>query len=142
MANSVQKNPQGPLWPLGSIAPTPGTPLGLMNNIDPTGINSPETATGTTSAEYTVRAQQIIIGGFKSNAGSGLVANSGNVYVIMKGTGSSNHTDTGAIVLTVGSGLTGVIGSAALNRNVFSPYELYIDCDTAGDAAQVTLVIQ
>jgi hypothetical protein len=142
MANSVQKNPQGPFWPLGSIAPTPGTPLCMMNNIDPTNIDAPETVTGATSKEYTVRAQQILIGGFKSNAGVGLVANTGNIYVILKGTGSSNHTDTGAIVLTIPSGSTGVLGSAALNRNVFSPYELFIDCDSAGDAAQVTLMIQ
>ena len=142
MSNSVHKNPYGPFWPLGSIAPTPGTPLNMMSNVDPTLVDAPETATGPTSKEYSVRAQQIIIQGVKPNAGTGVTNNTGNIYVILKGGGSNNHQDYGAIAFVVGAGLTLSIGSAALNRNVFSPYELYIDCDTAGDAAQVTLLIQ
>jgi hypothetical protein len=145
MTNSIQKNPQGPFWPLGAVTVVaPGTPVNMMFNIDPNNYNAPETATVPQSAEYTVRAQQIIIQGMKSNSGAGLVNNTGNIYVVMKGVGSGtgNRADTGSIVLTVPSGTTGVLASAPLVRNVFSPYELYIDADNAGDAAQVTLLIQ
>jgi hypothetical protein len=145
MTNSIQKNPQGPFWPLGAVTVvTPGTPVNMMFNVDPTNVDAPETATGTTSKEYTVRAQQIIIQGMKSNSGTGLVNNTGNIYVVMKGVGSGtgNRADTGSIVLTIPTGTTGVLGSAALNRNVFSPYELYIDADNAGDSAMITLLIQ
>jgi len=145
MANSIQKSPQGPLWVLGLIAvATPGTPVSMMNNVDPARTNAPETGTSSLTAEYTVRAQQIVIQGMKSNAGTGLVNNTGNIYVCVKGAGggSGNRTDTGSIVLTIAPGLTGVIASAPLNRNVFSPYQLYIDADNAGDSAQVCLIIQ
>jgi hypothetical protein len=144
MANSVLQSRQGPLWPLGSLAPTPGTPVNMMSLVDPTLVNAPDKVTpGTVGAnEYTVRAQQIIIQGMKSNGGNGLTNNTGNVYVILKGKGSNNRTDTGCIVLTVPAGQTGVIASAPMVMNVFNPYLLWIDCDTVGDAAQVTLIIQ
>lgn len=145
MANSIQKSPQGPLWVLGSIVvPTPGTPVSMMINVDPSLTNAPETVTSTLTAEYTVRAQQIVIQGMKSNAGAGLTNNTGNIYVCVKkvGGGTGGRADTGCIVLTVPAGQTGVIASAPLNRNVFSPYQLSIDADNANDAAQVTLIIQ
>jgi hypothetical protein len=145
MANSIRKDKQGPLWPLGSIVvAVAGTPVRMTSVVDPTNVNAPESATSATSDEYTVRAQQIFIQGMKSNAGSGLTNNTGNIYVLLKGVGAGtgNRTDTGVIVLTVPSGQTAVFASAPMNRNVFSPYELWIDADNAGDAAQCTLVIQ
>jgi hypothetical protein len=78
----------------------------------------------------------------KSNAGTGLVNNTGNIYVILKGAGSNNRTDTGCIVLTIPAGTTGVIASAPMVMNVFNPYLLWIDADNAGDSAMVTLIIQ
>ena len=146
MANGVQKNPQGPFWPLGSVAcVTPGTIVNLMVNVDPTGINAPQSPVpGTTGAnEYTVRCTQIIIQGMKSNGGTGLTNNTGNIYLIQKGpsTGSSNRTDTGAIILTVPTGQTAVIAAPPGNFNIFNPYLLYIDADNAADAAQITLLI-
>jgi hypothetical protein len=116
----------------------------MTSLVDPTGVNAPESATSATSAEYTVRAQQIYVQGMKSNSGSGLTNNTGNIYVCLKpaGSGSGGRADTGVIVLAVPAGQTGVIASSAMNRNVFTPYQLYIDADNASDAAQVTLVIQ
>jgi hypothetical protein len=147
MANGIQKCPNGPFWPLGNIAvSTPGTPVNMMSIVDPNLVNAPSAPTpGTVGAnEYTVRCQQIIIQGMKSNAGSGLTNNTGNIYIIQKGpaSGSNNRTDTGAIIITVSSGLTAVIASAPMNRNVFNPYLLYVDADNALDGAQVTLIIE
>ena len=144
MANSVHKSYQGPLWPIGSVAvATPGTPVNMMINVDATLSGDPGVIAGIGLGvpEYTVRAQQIIIGGFKVS-GSSFANNSGNIYVILKGNGTNNRTDSGCIVLIVPAGSTGVIASAPLNRNVFDPYLLWIDADNAGDSAQITLVIQ
>lgn len=146
MANGVQKVPQGPFWPLGNIVVlTPSTPVRLTSLVDPTGVNNPNTASGTTSDEYTRRCNQIIIQGMK-DSGTGLTNNTGNIYLILKGGtaagGSDNRTDKGAIILTIPSGTTAVIAASPLNRNVFTPYNLFLDADNAGDAGQVTLVIQ
>jgi hypothetical protein len=143
MANSVMKDKQGPDWPLGLIVVTsPGTPVELMGLVDSTDVNEPESATSATSDEYTVRAQQIIFQGVKAGAAHGLQNNTGNVYVVREGTGPSNHDDPGAIVAVITPGTTFVLGSAPLNRDVFSPYRYRIDADTANDACLVTLIIQ
>ena len=145
MANSVHQSRQGPLWPLGSIVVTsPGTPVNMMSVVDPTLKNAPSAIVpGTVGAnEFTVRCQQIVIQGMKSNGGNGLTNNTGNIYVILKGNGTNNRTDTGCIVLTIPAGTTGVIASAPMVMNVFGPYLLWIDADNANDAAQITLIIQ
>ena len=105
MANGVAKCPYGPLWPLGNLVTTAGTPVNLMSLVDPSSLAAPQTATpGTAGApEYTVRCNQIVIQGMKTNSGNGLTNNTGNIYVILKAsTGSNNRTDMGCIVLTVG----------------------------------------
>jgi hypothetical protein len=154
MAQSNYRGYNGPFLPLGAIAVvTAGTPVAIMSLIDPTSLNAPETATPAFSAnntgaavavnEYTVTCQQIIVQGFKSNSGSGLTPNTGNVYLMLKGAGGSgNRTDFGAMVLCVASGLTAVLASAPTNVNVFNPYKLFLDADNANDGALITLVIQ
>ena len=152
MANGVQKNRSGPFWPLGNIAVvTPGTPVNMMSLVDSANTNAPQTATTPINAipqalqdEYTVRCCQIIIQGMKSNGGNGLTNNTGNIYVIQKGSpspGTNNRSDLGAIVLTVASGLTAVIAAPPGDFNILNPYQLWIDGDNASDGAQVTLVI-
>ena len=144
MANSVLQSRRGPIWPLGSIVVvTPGTPVNLMSLVDPTSVNAPQTATpGTAGAdEYTVKCNQIIIQGVKSNAGTGLANNTGNIYLILKGKGSNNRTDTGCIVVTIAAGQTFILAPSAQNAEVFNPYLLFLDADNANDAGQVTLII-
>ena len=143
MSTSVQQNPQGPLWPLGNIAvATPGTPVRITSLVDPTAVNAPESATSPTSDEYTRRAQQITFQGFKANT-DGLQPNTGNVYIILKGgKGSNNRDDAGSIIWVLQPGQTWTLGSSALNRNVFSLYQFYIDADNAADGAQVSAIIQ
>ena len=152
MAQSIYNGYNSPLQPLGFIQVlTPGTPVRFTNLIDPTAQNAPENFTPAFSAnntgaavarnEYTVRCQQIIIQGMKSSAGTGLVNNTGFVYVMLKGNGTGNRTDFGAMVLAVAPGATAVIASAPLNVNVFCPYTLYLDADNANDGAIITLIV-
>lgn len=144
MANSIQRDIQGPDWPLGFIGvPTPGTPVCIMNVVDPLGAIWGVNAA---AAPYTVRAQQIIFLAQKAGAGPPATANNvGNVYVIRQPTssGAGGATDTGCVIMTlVPGGSPFYLGSAALNRNVFSPYRYYIDADNANDGVFPTLIIQ
>lgn len=145
MALSVQKDREGPDWPLGLIVvASAGTPVSIMSLVDATNVNDPSTATpGTSGAnEYTERAQQIIFQGFKAS-GSGLGNNTGNIYICRKGAqGAGNRNDYGSIVACIAPGQTFVLASAALDRNVFNPYRYFVDADTANDSCLVTLIIQ
>jgi hypothetical protein len=147
MTQSVMQDKQGPTWPLGAIAvATPGTPVGIMSLVDPSSYNAPETATvAGQSAEYGgALCQQIMFQGFKSNAGTGMVPNVGAVYIMRKGAGGGlgNRTDYGAMVAVINPGQTIFIASAPRNRDTFSPYQFFLDCDSAGDGALVTLFPQ
>lgn len=148
---SVQKNKQGPVWPLGLITcVTPGTPVNIMSLVDPASVNAPESATSATSAEYTERAYEIQFTACKAGAAHGVQANTGNIYIMMKGVqGAGNRDDYGSCVATLPPGATTGISfptykltASAINRDVFSPYQFYIDADNAGDACLVTLNIQ
>ena len=148
MGVSVHKDKQGPIWPLGQIAVvTPGTQVSIMSLVDSTNVNAPESPTpGTSGAdEYTSRAQQIIFQAYKAGAGTILAGNTTNklVYVVRKPTpGNGGTGDTGVVVVALSPGQTFVLGSAALDRNVYNLYEYFIDADTAGDGIQVTAIIQ
>ena len=145
---SVQKDYQGPDWPLGAIAvATPGTPVNIMSLVDSGNVAAPQTATSysATSAvpEYTVRAQKIIFQAVKAGASHGLANNTGNIYICRKGVqGAGNRDDYGSIIATIAPGATFVLEAAALDRNVFNPYRYSIDADNAADGALVTLIIQ
>jgi hypothetical protein len=146
LANSVHQDRHGPDWPLGNIVvAVAGTPVNIMSLVDSTSVNAPENASSSQTAEYTVRAQQIIFQALKAGAGPpALTNNTGLLYIIRKGAGvgTGNKTDLGTIIKVLAPGETWVLGSAALNRNVYDPYRYYVDADTAGDAALVTLIIQ
>ena len=145
MANSIQKDVVGPDWPLGSIVVTvPGTPVGLMSLVDPTNSAAPGTPVSDTNPkQYTVRCNQIIFQGFKTNAGTGLVVNTGNIYIMKTavGAGSGNRTDMGSIVAVIAPGQSFILEAPPIHGNVFTPYNYRIDADNANDAAQVTLII-
>jgi hypothetical protein len=149
MAQTVYKGYSGPFSPLGLIVvAVAGTPVRMSSLIDPASNNAPETFTPAASAnntgaavpsnEYTVTFQQIMIQGFKAGAGgNGLVNNTGNIYVLVKGAGGGlgNRTDYGAMVVCVPPGQTAFLASAPLNCNVFNPYALWLDSDNNGDSA-------
>jgi hypothetical protein len=154
MANSVHQNPHGPIWPLGNIAvPAPGTPVRVTNLVDSANANAPETATTTSSDEYSRRCSAIIFQACKAGgAPPRLTNNQGNIYIVMKPLATGGGAgDTGTVVAVLpafASGTTGVVGqpfvltAAALNRDSISPYWFYIDSDTANDGCEVTLLIQ
>lgn len=146
MGISVHKDKQGPVWPLGQIAVvTPGTQVSIMSLVDAANVNAPESATSATSDEYTSRAQQIIFQSYKAGAGTILGANTAAklVYIVRKPTaGNGGVGDTGVVIAALSPGQTFILGSAALNRNVYNLYEYFIDADTAADGCQVTAVIQ
>jgi len=149
MAQSVAQDINGPIWPLGLIVVvTPGTPVSIMSLVDPSSVNAPTTTAANSAGvqEYTTRCQQIQVQGYKAGAGgNGLQSNTGNVYLMKKAeatTGSGNRTDYGVMVAVITPQQTIFYGSAAFNRNVFGPYEYYIDADNANDGALVTLIIQ
>jgi hypothetical protein len=80
---------------------------------------------------------------FKPGASHGTQVNTGNVYIVRKGVqGAGNRDDTGSIVKTLSPGETFFLASAALNRNVYSPYRYSLDADNANDGAFVTLIMQ
>lgn len=143
MANSIHLDKQGPDWPLGNIiVVTPGTPVNIMSLVDASGANAPNAATTPTSDEYAVRCNQIIIQGFKANAGVGLIPNSGNLYLVRAAAGGpGGHTDYGVIVLIIPAGQTASLGPSAMVKDVFNPYRYRLDADNPGDAGQVTLLI-
>jgi len=157
MANTVDKNKQGPIWPLGNIVVgTPGTPVNIMSLVDPTLANDPNTANvpgapATGADEYAVRCYGILIQPMKAGASHGTQINAGNIYVIKRGTGAGtgNRDDLGVIIATLSQGAAATpvlpwagLEAAPLNRNVFNPYDILIDADNAADGAQVTLLIQ
>ena len=154
---SVQKNKQGPVWPLGLIVvPTPGTPIQITSLVDPpitgalSGANAPEQLTIPQSAEYSERCYELIFTACKAGATHGLQANTGNIYICMKGVqGAGNRDDFGSIVMVLPQGAatagpfpTFKLTASALNRDVFSPYQFFIDADNSGDSCLVTLNIQ
>lgn len=149
MANSLLLNPQGPVWPLGSIKVlTPGTPVNIMSLVDPTSLNAPETATPSAtgpagSDEYTRRAYAIIFSGLKSGGATRLSANSGTVYVILKPLAAAGgSSDVGVIVIALRStDAPFLLTAPALDHNIFNLYEFYIDADQANDCCQVTALI-
>ena len=116
-----------------------------MSLVDPTNLNAPETPTsfGGSSQEYTVRAQQISFQAYKAGgAPPKLTANTGNIYIIVKPlTGAGGVTDVGTVLWVLTPGQTWNLGSSARNNNVYSPYEIFIDADTALDGCQVSLNI-
>lgn len=145
MTNSIQKNPNGPLWPLGFISvATPGTPANFMSVVDPTNVNAPDSATSATATEYTPRCQEFIIVAQKPGASHGTQLNTGNVYICVPGTGTGtgNRDDTGSIIIPLVPGAVFFLSSAFINMNVWSPYKLLVDADNAGDGVLVTMVIQ
>lgn len=143
MSNSILADIQGPDWPLGSVAvATPGTPVGLMSVADPTSKWAPGTAVDPLVGlpGYTVRGYRLVMYGYK-NSGTTWVANTGNVYLLRKGSGSSNRSDSGVLVEVIPTAGRVVIEGVSLVKDWCSPYRYFVDADTAADALTAVLWI-
>jgi hypothetical protein len=146
MANSVQKLRGAAVTPLGFVkVTTPGTPVCIMNNLDPANNSSPKTATGPylgpygADVPYSPAMRGFGFQGFKQNADNTVSPNTGNVYILVApaGVGSGNNQDTGAMVKVLPSGYDYFYPPEGANIDRTSPYFLFLDADTAGDGAIV-----
>lgn len=147
MANSVYSNPNGTCWPLGNIlVGTPGTPVGIMNLVDPNGNFNPTTGTGPTASagrEWIARCQQIIFTGAKSGGATRLVNNAGPVYIVLKAAaGGGGVADSGQVFKMLQPGETFILSAAAMNVDVLNPFDFFIDGDNGTDGCQVSLIVQ
>lgn len=152
MANSVIQDFYGVDWPLGFVnVATPGTPVSLMANVDPTAKMAPPQVVvpGTPvggATEYTPRCHRIQLQGFHQ-AGTGLTTNTKNAYVMrtpgpnnQTSGGPANYTDAGAMVAVVAPGATLYIPALEVDAETISPYRYTLDADVAGEGALVTLL--
>jgi hypothetical protein len=143
LSNSVYKDRTGPDWPLGFVSVgTPGTPVCIMVNVDANNVNAPESSSNNLTSEYTPTSCAVGIQGYKPGANNvGMVANTGNVYLMRKGVGSGagNRSDTGAMVKVIPPGQDYFYPSDPQGGQRWSPYRYFLDADNAGEGALVTL---
>lgn len=136
-----------PFWPIGFVkVANNGTPVCIMNNVDPSNNNSPTASPSPSSPgpEYSVRCVNIEVQGFKPGANNnGMVQNSNNVYLIYgpgNGAGPGNRSDSGQIIKVIAPGADEFVQATDYTGDTqFSPYYFFLDCDTNGDGGQVTL---
>lgn len=145
MALSIERSYTGPVWPLGVVAvATPGTKVNIMTNIDSANVNNPNTVSNNAAlqTEYTRACRAIAFQGYHAGANnSGMVTNTGNVYILVAPAGGAgNLSDSGAMVKVLPSGGDFVLSAITPGFNdMFSPYQIWLDADNANDGALVTL---
>jgi hypothetical protein len=141
MSLSVQKMRGGPFWPLGFVqVANNGTPVCIMANVDANNNNAPGTpSVPGQSSEYSPSFRGLGIQGYKpGNNNNGMVANTGNVYLLAAPAGGSgNRSDSGSIVKVIAPGQDFFYPPEALGIDRFSPYTLYLDADVNGEGAQM-----
>ena len=147
MALSVQKLRNAPVTSLGFVTvATPGTPVPLSINIDANNTNAPGTANPppaqfpSTGTEWSPNFRGFAISGFKPGANNnGMVPNSGYVYLLTAPAagGSGNRSDSGSIVGVILPGTSFFFPPSGTSLDLFSPYTLYLDADTANDGGLV-----
>ena len=142
MSLSVLKNRSAPVWPLGFIGVvTPGVPVSIMSLVDPSNNNAPGTATGPNVDEYPWTAIAISFQCYKPGAGNnGMVPCTGPVYLLTNPSsgGSGNRSDSGCM-LKVFQPTGDYAYPTGVSGLVFSPYNLFIDADNAGDGVLALL---
>lgn len=148
MALSIFGIQSGVEWPLGFVGVSSnGTPVNIMSRVDPSNNNAPGTF-GANSAQYTPTCHKIFFQGYKPGSNNnGMVINTGTIYILRalgpgngNAGGPQNRTDSGAMVLVVPPGATGVIPADESDRAAISPYLYTIDADVDGEGGLVTLV--
>ena len=142
MALSVQKGRGAAIWPLGFVpVANNGTPACIMVNVDANNVNAPGSVSNSSTSEYTPSAAGIGIQGYKpGNNNNGMVANTGNVYLLVASAGGSgNRADSGSMVKVIPAGVDLFIPIDPTGGMRISPYYLYLDADVNGEGALVTL---
>jgi hypothetical protein len=142
MALSVQKGYTAPVWAAGYInVDTAGAPVNVMKNIDSANTNNPNTVSGNNATEYTRACRAIAFQGYKPGANNnGMVVNSGYVYILCAPAGGTgNRADSGSIMKVLPPGGDYVLQAITPGADMFSPYQVWIDCDNNNDGALVTI---
>ncbi len=146
MALSVERFYTGPVWPLGVVTvANNGTKVNIMTNVDANNVNNPNTVTSNNTAlqtEYTRACRAITFQGYHANNNNdGLIVNTGNVYILVApaGSGNGNRIDSGAMIKVLPAGADFTLSAITPGVDMFSPYQVWLDCDTDGDGALVTL---
>lgn len=136
-------------WPLGFVqVPIAGTPVNLMNNVDPTRLWRPSTVANSSTGDWTVTCHKILIQGYQPGANNnGMIPNSGNVYILRSlGPGNSNsggpgnRADSGAMVFILPPAGQVVLPADEWQGPTISPYRYTIDVDNNNDGGLVTLL--
>lgn len=151
MANniSVFKDFFGVDWPLGFVAVAAiGTPVNIMNNVDPTNLWKGSTTANAATGEYTVICHKVMIQGYQPGANNnGMVPNAGNVYILRSlGPGNSNsggpanRSDSGAMVFVLPPGGQVILPADEYQGPSISPYRYTLDADNNNDGGLVTLL--
>jgi hypothetical protein len=147
MALSVQSLRGSPICSLGFVkVTTSGTPVPLSINIDANNTNAPGTANPPPASfpgpgmEWTPVFRGFAVQGFKPGSGNnGMVANTGNIYLLMAAAGGTgNKNDSGAIVKVIQPSGDYFFPSPNPGCDMFSPYYLYLDADVSGEGGLVT----
>ena len=142
MPNSVYQSRTGTVWPLGYIAvPTPGTPVCIMHNVDASNNNAPGTASNSSTSEYATVVRALAIQGYHPGANNnGMVANVGNIYLMMRpvGSGTGNRSDTGAMLKVIPPGQDLFFPIDPTGQSAHDPYSYFLDGDNSTEGALVT----
>lgn len=142
MADSVHKDINGPIWPLGFIkVVSAGTPVSIMSLVTASVGSQAGSQVGSTDrSEYAARGCQLRFRGMKTNT-HGMQNNSGNVYIIKKFGANGSRDDYGTIIDVLTAGAMIELPTKQAESNCINPYEYYIDADNANDGAIVDLMV-
>lgn len=146
MALSVQQQRTGPAWALGFVnVANNGTPVCIMVNVDANNTNSPNTPSSYANpgSEYTPRCIAVTFQAYKPGANNnGMVQNANNVYILVprQGNGNGNRSDSGSMIKVLFPGADYTLTCSDVGDTQFSPYSYFLDADTNGDGALVTLI--
>lgn len=136
-------------WPLGFVAVAAiGTPVNIMNNVDPTNKWAGGTVANSNTGEYAVTCHKVLIQGYQPGANNnGMVPNSGNVYIMRtlgpsnsNSGGPSNRADSGAMVFVLPPAGQVILPADEFQGPTISPYRYSLDADNNNDGGLVTLL--
>jgi hypothetical protein len=111
-----------------------------MVNVDPSNNNAPETNSNSNTASYTTAYRTFAIQGYKpGNNAVAMVANTGNIYLLLAPTGNKtgNKSDTGCMVKVIAPGAEYFLPIDPTGQMAHSIYRYFIDSDSGNDGGLV-----
>lgn len=123
-----------------------GTPVCLAKNVDANNANAPGTVFPPppqfpgTQTETSATFGALAIQGVKpGNNNSGMVSNTGNIYLMQAPSpgANGNKADFGAMIKAIAPGADYFFPPDGTGGQRFSPYTLYLDSDVDGEGGLV-----